>query len=144
MSHMPMRRPSDLFRSFFGRDWRHFFEPVYNEHLVPHREGFLPAIDVFHDDEKITVRVEAPGVGKEDLDIHVEDDTLTICGKKEHVESENYHQIESRCGTFQRSITLPHTVDKEKISATYKDGVLTLTLPLTADAKPRRIDVKIN
>ena len=144
MTLSPMRRPSDLFRNLFGRDLRGFFEPLYDEEGIPVREGFLPAIDVFHDDDKVTIRVEAPGVRKEDLDVHVEGDLLTISGKKEHVESGNYHQIESRCGVFHRSITLPHTVDREKIAAAYKDGVLTLTLPLTAEAKPRQIDVKID
>jgi len=138
-----MRRSSDLFRSLFGRDLRGFFEPLYEEEGLPYREGFLPAIDVFHDDDKVTVRVEAPGVRKEDLGVHVEGDLLTISGKKEHLESPNYHQIESRCGAFQRAITLPHTVDRDKIAAAYKDGVLELTLPLLAAAKPRQIDVKI-
>jgi HSP20 family protein len=140
----PMRRSSDLFRSLFGRDLRSFFEPIYDEEGGPLREGFLPPIDVFHDEEKVTIRVEAPGVEKKDLDVHVEGDLLTISGKKEHVESPSYHQIESRCGAFHRSITLPHTVDREKIAAAYKHGVLTLTLPLTAEAKPKQIDVQID
>ncbi len=143
MTLTPIRRSSDLFRSLFGSDLRGFFEPFYDEAGIPVREGFLPAIDVFHDDEKVTIRVEAPGVQKEDLDVHVEGDLLTISGKKEHVESSNYHKIESRCGTFHRLITLPHTVDREKIAATYKDGVLTLTLPLTPEAKLRQIEVKV-
>ena len=144
MTLSPMRRSSDLFRSFFGNDLRTFFEPFYGEEGVPVREGFLPAIDVFHDDEKVTIRVEAPGVRKEDLDVHVEGDLLTISGKKEHVESSNYHQIESRCGVFRRSLTLPHAVDRDKIAANYKDGVLTLSLPLTPEAKLRQIEVKID
>ena len=138
------RRPSDLFTRFFGRDFTSFFEPLYNDEAVPHRQGFLPPIDVLHDDEKVTVRVEAAGVKKGDLDVNVEGDLLTIAGKKEHVESRNYHQIETRCGAFQRTITLPHTVDRDKISAGYKDGVLTLTLPLTPEAKPKQIPVKID
>ena len=144
MTLSPMRRTSDLLRSLFGRDFRHFFEPLFDEESVPHREGFMPPIDVFHNDENITVRVEAPGVRKEDLDIHVEGDLLTISGKKEHVESSNYHQIESRCGVFRRSLTLPHAVDRDKIAANYKDGVLTLSLPLTPEAKLRQIEVKID
>jgi len=144
MANVPMRKPSDLFRALWGRNFRSLFEPFFDEELVPFREGFLPPIDVFHDDEKVTVRVEVPGVRKEDLDVHIEGDLLTIAGKKEHVESQNYHQIETRCGAFQRAVTLPHSVDRDKISANYKDGVLTLTLPLTPEAKPKQIAIKID
>ncbi len=144
MANVPATRPSDLFRSLWGRRFRSLFEPLYDEDLVPVREGFLPPIDVFHDDDKVTIRVEAPGVKKEDLNVQVEGDLLTISGKKEHVESQNYHQIETRCGTFQRAVRLPHTVGRDKISAAYKDGVLTLTLPLTPEAKPKQIAIKID
>ena len=138
-----LRTPADLFRGFLGRDAARLFAPLYDEDRRPYREGFLPPIDVFHDKDKVTVRVEVPGVNKEDLGVHVEGDLLTLSGKKEHVESQNYHQIESRCGAFQRLISLPHTVDAAKISAAYRDGVLTVTLPLTAEAKPRQIEVKV-
>ncbi len=138
-----MRRPSDMLRHLLGRDVGSWLEPWYDEDSVPYREGFLPPIDVFHDDDKVTIRVEVPGVKKEDLDVHVEGDLLTISGKKEHVESRNYHQIESRCGAFSRAITLPHTVDRNRISASYENGVLTLTLPLSPEAKPKQIDIEI-
>jgi len=144
MANPLVRRPSDLLRRMLGRDFGTFFEPLYDDELAPYREGFLPPIDVFHDDERVTVRVEVPGVRKEDLDVHVEGDLLSISGKKEHAESQNYHQLETRCGTFSRAITLPHTVDRDKIAAAYKDGVLTLTLPLAPEAKPKQIDIKID
>jgi len=144
MTRALMRRPSDLFRSLLGREFRGFFEPMIDEESALYRDTFLPPIDVFHNENEITVRVEAPGIKKEDLDVHVEGDLLTISGKKEHVEGLNYHQVESRWGAFQRSVTLPHTVDRDKIAASYKDGVLTLTLPLTPEAKPKQIDVKID
>jgi len=143
MINMPAKRTSDLFRNLLGRDFRHFFQPLFDDELVPYRKGFLPPIDVFHDEDKVTVRAEVPGVKKEDLEVHVEGDLLTVSGKKMHVESQNYHQIESRCGAFTRAITLPHTVDRSKISASYKDGVLMLSLPLAAEAKPKQIDIKV-
>ncbi len=138
-----VRRPSDLLWHLLGRDFASWLEPWYDEDVAPHREGFLPPIDVFHDDEKVIVRVEVPGVKKEDLDVHIEGDLLTISGKKEHVASRNYHQIESRCGTFSRAVTVPHTVDRDRISASYENGVLTLTLPLIPEAKPKQINVEI-
>jgi HSP20 family protein len=143
MNKALMRRPSDMLKSLFDRDLGGFFEPLYHE-TGPYRDGFLPPIDIFHDEEKISVRVEAPGVKKEDLNVHVEGDLLTISGKKEWTQNENYHQVESRWGEFSRSVTLPHTVDKDNISASYKDGVLLLTLPLTPEAKPKQIEVKID
>ena len=144
MTHTLVRRPAELWRSLFGRDLPGLFEPFFDdEEMMGYREVFLPPVDVFHDDEKITIRVEAPGVRKEDLDVHVEGDLLLISGKKEHVPSENYHQVESRCGTFSRTITLPHTVEREKIGADYKDGVLMITLPLTPESKPKQITINV-
>ncbi|MFH1730975.1 MAG: Hsp20/alpha crystallin family protein [Planctomycetota bacterium] len=139
-----MRRPSDLLGGVLGRDFRSFFEPFLDAEALAYRESFLPPADIFHDDEKVTVRVEVPGVKKEDLDVHIEGDLLTISGKKEHIESSNYHQIETRCGAFHRAVTLPHTVDRDKIAASYGDGVLTLTLPLAAEVKPKQIEIKVN
>ena len=144
MTLTPMRRPLGLFRNLLGRDWRDLLGPLTDEEMTVYRGGFVPAIDVFHDEDKVTIRAELPGVKRENLAVNVEGDVLTISGAKEHVESPNYHQIESQCGSFTRSVTLPHTVAREQIAAAYKDGVLVLTLPLKAEAKPRQIDVKID
>jgi len=142
MAFSLMRRPSALLRHVFSTDLRGLFDELDRE-VLPGPQGFLPPVDVYHDEDKVTVRAEVPGVKKEDLDVHVEGDLLTMSGKKEHVESRNYHQMETRCGSFRRLIALPHTVDAEKIAAVYRDGVLELTLPLKAEAKPRQITVDV-
>ena len=118
------------------------FEP-FDGDLVPDLETFVPPIDVFHDDRAVTIRVEVPGVRKEDLDVHIEGRVLTVSGRKEHVPSSGYHEIESRCGSFRRSITLGHAVDTGKATAMCADGVLTITMPLTDEAKPKQIPIEI-
>jgi HSP20 family protein len=140
---MPMRTlivPWDTFETEIDR--RLASTLPSDEWLIEERSDFLPPIDVFHDDEKVTIRVEIPGCKREDLDVRVEGEVLTISGKKEHLPSRNYHQVESRCGRFARSIELGHGVEVEKLSALYKDGILTVTLPLLPTEKPKQIDIK--
>ena len=140
MTLMTLRRPWDVFLDAIDRE---IVEPLYREEWdTETSSGFIPLIDVFHDEERVTVRIEVPGCKREDLDVHVEGDVLMISGKKEHVPSQNYHQVESRCGSFRRSISLGHMVDIEKLSATYKDGVLMVTMPLLKEAKPKRIEIQ--
>ncbi len=101
--------------------------------------GFTPAVDVVEDDQKFELYADLPGVKQEDLDIQVEKDVLTIKGER---------KIERRgervAGAFSRAFTLPKHVDVEKIAASLKDGVLTLTLPKRPEAQPRQIKVAIN
>jgi HSP20 family protein len=101
--------------------------------------GFTPAVDVAEDDQKFELYADLPGVKQEDLDIQVEKDVLTIRGER---------KLERRgervAGAFSRAFTLPKHVDVEKIAASLKDGVLTLTLPKRPEAQPRQIKVAIN
>jgi HSP20 family protein len=105
-----------------------------------------PAVDVTEDQEKIVLAADLPGLGEKDVDIQVERDTLTIRGERKVErktgEKDHYYRYERVAGTFVRSFALPTTVDVEKISATMKDGVLTLTLPKRVEAQPRQIRVK--
>ena len=93
------------------------------------------------------LKVELPDVAREDIDLRVENNTLTISGQKKRdkdVKEEQYHRIERTFGAFSRTFTLPPTVDAGKIGAEFKNGVLTVTLPLREDAKPRQIQVTVN
>jgi HSP20 family protein len=101
--------------------------------------GFTPAVDVVEDDQKFELHADLPGVKQEDLDIQVEKDVLTIKGERK-LERKG----ERVAGAFSRAFTLPKHVDVEKIAATLKDGVLTLTLPKRPEAQPRQIKVAIN
>ncbi len=136
---MGLIRISDVFdrmmEDFFSTDTR-LSEPVSN--LIP-----LMNIEELKDAYKITL--EIPGMEKDDIDIQLKDNVLTISGeKKEESKSEEgtFYRRERRFGKFVRSVSLPNDVNAEKIEAEYKNGVLTLTLPKTEEAKPKKIAVK--
>ncbi len=109
--------------------------------------SWVPPVDVFSNGEhEIVLKAELPDMTREAIDITVEDDTLTIKGEKkfaEDVKDEQFHRIERRYGTFSRSFSMPATVDASKVSAEYKNGVLTVRLPLREEAKPRQIKVDV-
>ena len=105
-----------------------------------------PSIDVYEEGDNIIVKAEIPGVKKEDISVTLSDDTLTISGKKseeKEVKKENYYRKEIRSGSFSRSFTLPARVDKDKVKATYKDGVLQLVLPKAPEEKEKEIKIEI-
>jgi len=109
--------------------------------------AWTPAVDVYEDNDAITLKVELPEVDSKDVDIQVEANQLTIRGERklENTESrDNYHRIERTYGAFSRSFTLPSTVDTEHISAESRDGVLRVVLPKRAETKPRQIRVQID
>lgn len=104
-----------------------------------------PPLDLSETDKDITVRLDVPGVTAKEIDIQVSGNQLIISGeRKEEKEEkgETFHRIERRAGRFSRSLTLPCAVQEDKIDAKYKDGVLTVGLPKTAEAKAHRIEVK--
>ena len=108
-------------------------------------EGWEPNLDLYEDKDKITVKAELPGMRKEDIDIALVGNTLTISGERKHEEEReegDTYRAERYFGRFQRSITLPSPVDANKIQASYKNGVLTITLPKAEEAKRKQIQVK--
>ena len=110
------------------------------------RGSWVPPVDIYETPDEIVIQAEVPGVKQEDLSIKVEDDTLIISGEKKfdrEVEKENYHRAERIYGAFQRSFILPKTVDKEKIKASLKNGVLTIRLPKKEEVKPKEISIEI-
>lgn len=107
---------------------------------------WAPCIDVAETGEEIVVTAELPGIKQEEVDITIADDTLTIKGKKkeeQEVRKENYHRIERSYGSFQRSISLPTSVQADKAKASYKDGVLYVTIPKVEEAKPKQIKIDV-
>ncbi len=108
--------------------------------------SFVPPVDIYEDEQHLLLKLEIPGIRQEDLDIRVENQTLTVKGERkiesEHKE-ENFHRIERRFGSFVRSFTLPQTVDSDSIQATYENGVLNLSIGKKAEAKPKQIKVEI-
>jgi HSP20 family protein len=108
---------------------------------------WVPPVDVYQNgDHELVLKAELPDMTREDIDITVDNGTLTIRGEKKfsnEVKEESYRRIERRYGTFSRSFSLPQTVDAAKVGAEYKDGVLTVRLPLREEAKPRQIKVDV-
>jgi HSP20 family protein len=109
--------------------------------------GWTPACDVFEDGEAVTLRFELAGVEPKDVEIRYENGVITLRGERKmekEEKKENYHRVEMSYGSFTRSFSLPAVVDAEKIRAEAKNGVLTVTLPKKAEAKPRPITVKVS
>jgi HSP20 family protein len=107
---------------------------------------WAPAVDVSERDNEYVVNVELPGVSRDDVNIVMENNVLTIRGEKKQKNEEtkgNVHRIERTYGSFQRSFTIPATIRSEKIDANFKDGVLTVTLPKDEGSKPKQIEVKV-
>ena len=111
------------------------------------KEGvWQPAVDIYETPESIVIKAELPDVEQKDIDVRIEDNTLTIKGERKHeseVKKENYHRIERYFGSFQRSFKLPATVDQEQVSANCEKGVLTVTLPKKEEVKPKQISVEV-
>ena len=121
------------------------FANLYGEAF---QQGWQPSVDIFETDEhEVVLKAELPDLKREDINLTFENGVLTIKGERkfsEEVQRENYHRIERQHGTFSRSFTLPNTVDAGRISATYKDGLLTVRLPQREEAKPKQIAVKVD
>jgi HSP20 family protein len=108
--------------------------------------AWSPAVDIYETEHDIVLKAELPEVNQKDIDIRLENNTLTLKGERQfHKETkeENYHRVERAYGAFSRSFTLPATVDQEKIKAEYKDGILKITLPKKEESKPKQIQVAI-
>lgn len=108
---------------------------------------WVPPVDIYQSgDQEVVLRAELPDMAREDIDITVDNGTLTIKGEKKFtsdVPEDRFHRIERRYGTFSRSFSLPQTVDTGKVAAEYKNGVLTVRLPLRDEAKPRQVKVDV-
>jgi HSP20 family protein len=113
---------------------------------LPTTTGFVPPVDVYEDGHKIVLKLEVPGIKQDDLDIRIENNTLTVRGERKfekEEKEENFHRIERRYGSFFRAFTLPTTVDTENVKANYDSGVLRLELDKRAEAKPKQIKIGV-
>ena len=130
----------DELNRLFGRTF------TGGEQLRPGASGsWMPAMDVYETEDEIVATLELPGIDPDDVEVSVEDSTLSISGKREftsEVKEENFHRVERRYGSFARAVTLPQTADTEKVKASFDRGVLTVEIPKVEKAKPRKIEVK--
>jgi HSP20 family protein len=108
--------------------------------------AFVPAVDIYEDEHKIVLKLEVPGMKQEDLDIRLENNTLTVRGERKfekEEKEENFHRIERRYGSFYRAFTVPTTLNTENVKADYDAGVLRIELEKRAEAKPKQIKVQV-
>jgi HSP20 family protein len=109
--------------------------------------AWSPALDVHEDKDSFVIRAELPGLKREDIEVSLQDGALVISGERKAEKAEEgveVHRQERYYGKFQRALTLPEPVAADKVKADYRDGVLTITLPKTEEAKPKKIDVSVN
>lgn len=146
-------RPWDEFREMERR-----MEEMMRHPLMPLRQplswwrvpteelAWMPALEIYEKEDKFVVRTELPGMKKEEIDISVLGDTLTIKGERKtesEVKDEDYYRCELCYGKFSRAVTLPSAVQAGKVEASYDNGILEITLPKAAEAKPRKVEVKV-
>src|SRR6201995_1034634 len=108
--------------------------------------GFVPPVDIYEDEHKLVLKIEIPGMRQEDLDVRMENNTLTVKGERSFQsegKEENFHRVERRYGSFYRAFTLPNTIDANSIKADYEAGGLRLNLLKKAETKPRQIRVNV-
>src|SRR5580704_11391148 len=108
--------------------------------------SFAPAVDVYEDEHTVTLKIEVPGIDEKDIDVRLENNTLTVHGERKiekEEKEENYRRVERQYGSFTRTFTLPTTVDQETVKADYEKGVLKIALPKKAEAKPKQIKVNV-
>jgi HSP20 family protein len=129
-----------LFNSFLGAN--SLFGRSVGEGL---RDAWVPAVDVQETDKSFIFTAELPGMGKDDIGITLEDNLLTLSGSREldeKAEDETYHRIERAYGKFSRSFTLPSQVDNTQVEASFKEGLLSIEVPKSEQAQPRKIEIK--
>ena len=130
-------RMNRLFREPFGPEGR-------EESLTT--TTFAPPVDVYEDEHNVTLKIEVPGIDEKDIDVRIENNTLTVHGERKFEKEEkeqNYRRVERQYGSFTRSFTLPNTVDPEQVHANYDKGVLKISMAKKAEAKPKQIKVNV-
>jgi HSP20 family protein len=130
---------SRLFEDFFN-------DFPFSSSVFENRENWMPSVDILEKDGNLILRAELPGMSEKQIELKLEGNTLTLKGERKMEKEDdktNYHRVESFYGSFTRSFRLPDTVDADKISADYKNGVLTVTIPQRPEVRPREIPVTV-
>jgi len=140
----PFEEMERWFGDFFNRP---FFSPMWMPRFnLPRMQQVTPSLDIYEEEDAVVVKAELPGIGKEDVEVDISDDLLTISGEKkaeEKLERKDYHRIERSYGSFSRSVRLPGEVLSDQAKASFKDGVLEVRIPKTEAAKQKRRKIEI-
>jgi len=142
------------------REWNPFAEMLDLENRLNRFLGFTlgkqtgtgvvswsPSVDVYREGDNFVLKSELPGLTKDDIDISIQDNIVTLKGTKKEekeVKEENYYHSERTFGTFERSFELPSNIDRSKVNATFKYGILNVTLPVSEESKPKQIKINID
>jgi HSP20 family protein len=147
LSLVPLSKLEPLTGLYFGHDWIDRMFDDTTPSLWSGGGGLVPEFDIAETDHHFVVKADLPGIDVKNLDVNVVNNVLTVRGeKKEELEEkkEHYHRVERRSGSFCRSFALPAEVKIDEIDASYRDGVLTLTIPKSETAKQKKIEVKVH
>jgi len=128
-----------------NRLFRESYSPETPEEALT-TTGFAPPVDIYEDEHTITLKLEVPGIDEKDIDVRIENNTLTVYGERKfekEEKEENFRRVERQYGSFTRSFTLPSSVDPAQVSADYVKGVLKIKLAKKAEAKPKQIKVNV-
>lgn len=137
-------RNSNSLQDHFNR----LFESAYpNRSSESSVTTWAPAVDIYETENELVLKADLPDINEKDLDIRIENSTLTVRGERKfekQVNEDNYLRVERSYGSFSRSFTLPNTINTEAIRAEYKNGVLTVQMPKRAESKPKQVKVNVN
>ena len=128
-----------------NRLFRESYSPEVPEEALT-TTNYAPPVDIYEDEHNITLKLEVPGIDEKDIDVHIENTTLTVHGERKiekEEKEENFRRVERQYGEFTRSFTLPSSVDLGQVSAHYDKGVLKIILAKKAEAKPKQIKVNV-
>jgi HSP20 family protein len=134
----------DRFNQLFNQTFSQFLGPESRELSTG---GWAPAVDIYETGNNLVIKAELPGIDPKDVEVKVENGTLTISGERKSekdVKEGNYHRVERSYGSFLRSFNLPPTVSADSVTADYKDGVLTLNLAKREEAKPKTVKIQVS
>jgi HSP20 family protein len=139
------RRDFSTLQDRMNRIFREALSPEGSDEAVT-TSNFAPPVDVYEDEHNITLKIEVPGIDEKDINVSIENNTLTVRGERTFAKDEkeeNFQRVERMYGSFTRSFTLPNTVDPDQVSAHYERGVLGIRLAKKAEAKPKLIKVNV-
>src|SRR5580693_3996164 len=140
----PFRQFSTM-QNRMNRFFRESYSPEGPEEALT-TTSFAPPVDIYEDEHTITVKMEVPGIDEKDIDVRIDNNTLTVHGERKmekEEKEENFRRVERQYGSFTRSFTLPSSVDSGQVSADYNQGVLKIKLAKKAEAKPKQIKVNV-
>lgn len=142
MTIMKYGRPeTDL----FGKRFSDIMDEFFSDAVANRRSSFSPGIDISETETQYVIDVELPGIEKKDIDLNIENNRLTISGERKFEKTEDgkqYHRVETSYGTFSRSLQLPENVNPDSIKASYKDGILNVSIDKSEEKLKKQIEIK--